>query len=90
MTNMYVLVKVCIWVLGLYKLEALGGLMGFLEFCSLCLFDVIIKLHPMIEKTFNDFLIGKSKRIIYNKACLIHGLYYVYVVEVFITLILKT
>ena len=28
---MYVRVRVCIWVLGFYKLEALGMLMGFLE-----------------------------------------------------------
>ena len=48
MTSMYVLVKVCIWVLGFYKLEALGGLLeGFLEFRSHCLFDVIVELHAM-------------------------------------------
>ena len=34
MTTMYVLVRVCIWVLGFCKLEALGVLMGFLEFRS--------------------------------------------------------
>jgi hypothetical protein len=65
MTSMYVLVKVCIWVLGFYKPDALGALIGFLEFCFICLFDAFVKLHPMDEKTFNDFLIGKSKRILY-------------------------
>ena len=28
---MYVLVRVCIWVIGFYNLEVLGTLMGFLE-----------------------------------------------------------
>ena len=61
MTTMYVLVRVCIWTLGLYKLEALGVLVGFLEFCSLvvanllslclCLFDTITSLlHVRVEK----------------------------------------
>ena len=50
MIKMYVLVRVCAWVLGFYKLEALGALMGFLEFCSLCSFDTIIELHAMNEK----------------------------------------
>ena len=27
-------------------------------FC-LCLFDAIVELHAMVEKMFNDFLIGK-------------------------------
>ena len=31
MTTMNVLVRVCIWDLGFYKLEVLGALMGFLE-----------------------------------------------------------
>ena len=52
MTTMYVLVRFCIWVLGSYKLKVLGELMGFLEFFSLvvanllcshlCLFDTIM------------------------------------------------
>jgi hypothetical protein len=59
------------WVLGFYKLEALGVLMGSLEFCSpvlgellgscLCFFDAVVELQAMNGKTFNDFLIGKSK-----------------------------
>ena len=67
---MYILVRVCIWVLGLYKLEALGVLiMGFLELCSpvcaklLCfclfLFDRIVELHNMNENDF--FPHGKKK-----------------------------
>jgi hypothetical protein len=59
MTNMYVHVRVCISVVRFYKLKALGVLVGFLEFCSLCLFDAIVDLHPMDEETYNDFLIGK-------------------------------
>ena len=65
MTIMYVLVRVCVWVLcfrasSVYILEALGVLMGFLEFfflwivanllCScLCLFDIIVELHAMMK-----------------------------------------
>jgi hypothetical protein len=44
---MYVLVRVCIYVLGFNKLEALGELMGFLDFSSLCVFNVIVELHAM-------------------------------------------
>lgn len=36
MTTMLVSVRDCIWVLGSYKLEALGALIGFLDF-SLCI-----------------------------------------------------
>ena len=32
MTIMFILVRLCIWVLGSYKLEALKVLMGSLEF----------------------------------------------------------
>jgi hypothetical protein len=35
MTTLSILVRVSIWILGLYKLEALGVLMGSLEICSL-------------------------------------------------------
>jgi hypothetical protein len=44
---MHVLVAICICVLGYNKLEALGALMGFFEFFSLCLFDAIVELHAM-------------------------------------------
>ena len=56
--------------------------------CScLHLFDVVIELHPVDENMFNDFLIGKWMWIEYViKACLLHDMYYVYVVEAFITL----
>ena len=50
MTNKYVLVRVCICVLGFHKPEALGALMSFLEFLSLCVFNVFIELHAMDEK----------------------------------------
>jgi hypothetical protein len=55
MTIMLVLVKICIWILDFYKLEAFGALTGFLELylwimakllCScLGLFDIIVVLH---------------------------------------------
>lgn len=66
---MSTLVRVCIWVLGFFKLEAFGVLVGSLELCSLdcdeivmflALFvDAIVDLHPLDEKMFNDVLIGK-------------------------------
>ena len=34
MTTLSILVKVCIWVLGFYKLEALKALIGYLGFFS--------------------------------------------------------
>ena len=53
----------------------------------LCLLDAIVKLHVMIEKLFNDFLIGRWKwDCICNWFYLIQVLYGVYVVEAFITL----
>ena len=61
-----VLVRVCIWILGFYKLKALGTLMDFRKFslwivanllCSCpCLFDTIIELHTMNEEKFFNFL----------------------------------
>jgi hypothetical protein len=55
--------------------------------CScLCLFDVIVDLHAMDEKAFNDFLIRKSKWIsIGNKGLLIHDYCFPYVVEAFLS-----
>ena len=57
------------WVLGIYKLEDLGVLMGSVEFAldilakllwfCLCFLDAIVELHAMDENLFNDFLIGK-------------------------------
>ena len=45
------------------------------------------ELYPMEEKMFNDFLIDNGKRIIHViKVYLFHDLYFVYVVEAFITL----
>ena len=56
---------VCMWVLGLYKLEVLGALIGFSLWivakllCScLSVLDANIELHAMDEKMFNDFLLG--------------------------------
>ena len=34
MTTLSIIGKVCIRVIGIYKLKALGALMGSLEFCS--------------------------------------------------------
>ena len=87
MTNMYVHARVCIQILGFYKLEALGVLMDFLDICSLCLFDEIVDLHAMDEETFNELLIGRWTRILCVKqAYLIQETYFVYVVKAFITL----
>jgi hypothetical protein len=61
---MYAHARVCIWILGFYKLEALGALMGFLDICSLCLFDEIVGLHAIDEETFNELLIGKWTHIL--------------------------
>ena len=66
MATMSVLVMICIWVLGFYKLEALGALMGSLGFflfglclsylCScLSLFHAIIVLHALDGKMVKDF-----------------------------------
>ena len=75
MTIMDVLVGVCIWILGFYKLEALGALMAFLKFSLqivanllrsfLYLFDTIVELHAMDEtKCLMTFSL-KSKKWIY-------------------------
>jgi hypothetical protein len=69
MTTLSILVGVCIWVLGSYKLEAHESLMGSLKFfpldCGqvivlycLCLLDAIVELYPMDEKILNGLLIG--------------------------------
>ena len=66
-----ILGKVCIRVLGIYKLEAHGAIRGCREFafqikakllCScLCLFDVIVELRAMDEKRlFNEFCYNKN------------------------------
>ena len=57
------------WVIGVYKLEVLGVVMGSIEFAlhivdkllcfCLCLFDAIVELHAMDDKMFIDLLIGK-------------------------------
>ena len=66
-TTMHVLVRLCVWVLGFYKLEALRALMRFLEFAPwivamvfvLFFFFFSCELHVMVQNLFNDFLIGK-------------------------------
>jgi hypothetical protein len=69
-TTVSILVRVCIWGLGFYKLEVHGALMSSLEFflCGLwlsccvlvfCLFDAINELHAMDDKIFTHFFIGK-------------------------------
>ena len=60
MTTVSILVMICIWDLGFYKLEALRMLMGSLGICSsivaklpcscLILFGAFVKLHAMDEK----------------------------------------
>ena len=52
---MHVLVTICICVLGYSKLEALGALMIFFEFFSLCLFYAIVELHVINEKYSSTF-----------------------------------
>ena len=93
---MYVLVKVWIWVRGLYKLETLGALMSFLEFCAwivakfLCsclyLFDTIVQLHAIDGNHSITLSLESERNLMCNKANLIHDFCYVYVVEAFITL----
>ena len=73
---MFILVRICIWVLGFYKLKALEQLMTPLSFslhivakllCSIPhRFDAIVKLHAMSENcslTFSlkvDFICSKG------------------------------
>ena len=91
------LVMVCIWVWGFTKLStcsAHGLPLVFLSrlWLSYCApvfgsLDAITELHPMDEKMFNDFFIGKWKRFLYViEAYLIHDFHFVNVVEAFITL----
>ena len=73
MTTLSILGRVCIKVLGLYVLEALGVLMGSLEFflfklklsyCAhACLgfLDTIGELHTMDDKMFNKVFYWKVK-----------------------------
>jgi hypothetical protein len=71
----------CSWVPLSFSLWIVDKLL-----CScLCLLDAIIDLHAMDEKIFNDFFIGKGKWVLYV-INLISFLYFVYVVEAFITL----
>lgn len=61
-----ILVEVCIWILGLYKVEVIEVHASPSEFCfrmaakflcsCLCLFDAIVVLHPTDVKVVNDFL----------------------------------
>ena len=69
MTTMSILVMVDTWMLGFHELEALGMLIGSLDFSLqivalllcffLCFFDAIVELHAMDEEFLNDFLIGR-------------------------------
>ena len=64
MTTLFILIGVCIWVLGFPKLEALGALVVFLEFCSLdCGFIIFLLslfvMQTMSKNLFTNFLIGK-------------------------------
>ena len=55
-------------------------------FGHVCLLDAIVELHAMDENTSNEFLIRKRTWIIdVINPDLIHDLYFVYVVEEFIT-----
>ena len=78
MTTCSFLLCVCIWVLGFYTLEALGVLMGSLEFCSpnyglvimlLSLFvDAIVELHAIDEKKcFMTFSLESASGFICNE-----------------------
>ena len=48
LTILYILVRVCIWALGFYKLEVLGALVGSLEFCYLVCGKVIVLLSLVV------------------------------------------
>jgi hypothetical protein len=96
MTTLYVLVGVCIWVLGFYKLRAHGALMDFLEFFSpncgyiILLLSLFAWCHRWVTQCygwnlFNDFLIGIWKWILYViDSYLILDLYFWYVIKTFI------
>ena len=78
-----ILVRVCIWVLGFYKLEALGALLGSLEFFSLnlwlnfcalvfvCLMKIIIDLLAMDRRMFNNFSLESGSGLFYMSSLLI-------------------
>ena len=80
---MSIFVRVCIWVLGFYKVEALEQLMGFLKvwlsglwlsYCAIvfaCV-DAIV----MDEKLFNDFFFVGSEFHMYYYSPLSHILYF--------------
>ena len=68
MTIMYVLVRICIWVLGFLvityqrllvwscpSLSSSLRIVAIISWSCLCLFDTLVELHAMDEKKFNDF-----------------------------------
>ena len=99
MTTLSILVLVCIWVLGFYKLEALGALMGFIEFFFLHGIVVILTMLLSLFVWYSRWVacygwkIGQwisHWRVKVNSMCN-KGLWYswfifVYVLEAFITL----
>ena len=97
MTTMSILVMICICVLGFYKLEALGALMGSLEFCSpdcglvimflsfFCLMQ-LLRYMLLMRKCSMTFSWKMKVDLICIKVYSIHGLYFVHVLEAFYTL----
>ena len=62
MTTLSSLVRVCIWVLGFYKLEVVAK-----SLCScLCLLDAMFELCAMDEKMSNDFLVAVGGGCVYS------------------------
>jgi hypothetical protein len=72
MTTMSIIVRVCIWVLGFHKSEALGQLIGCLcvllsklwlsyyAIVFVCLMKNLCELHAMGKMLLNDFLFGSE------------------------------
>ena len=65
MTNMFIVIRVCIWVMGSRNSSFSLQIVVKLLCPCLCLFDAIVKLHAMDKKKFIDLLIGKQKWNLY-------------------------
>ena len=100
-TTLFILIGVCIWVLGIYKLNVHEVLIGSLEFSlsRLWLRYLLLSLFAWCNRRvtcygwnmFNDFRLGKWKWILYViNEYFIWYLYFLYVVEAFTSLLWKT
>ena len=82
---MSILVRVCIWVLGLYKLEAHGHLSGLcVSYYTLVFVCSMQLLSYMLWMRNSSMTFLLELDFICNKALLYQELYFVYVMEAFI------